>query len=111
MKEKWYGITGSVQPSPLDEIKCPSDRFHELTAPTIMVTNEGEAKRVIAVLSKGSTVTISSRQLGNYAKPRLEVGAIGLAIDDRCVVIIFPHSHLESAMMVIRAISKKQIRS
>ena len=40
----------------------------------------------------------------------MEVGAIGLAIDDRCAVVIFPHSHLQPAMTVIKAICKKQIR-
>ena len=44
MKEKWYRIKGSSPPPPLDDIDCPSDGFHDLTAPTIMVTNEGEAK-------------------------------------------------------------------
>ena len=110
MKERWYGISGSVHLPPLDEPKCPSDRFHSLTAPRIMVTNEGEAERAVAALSTGSTVTIAFRRLGDYAKPRMEVGAIGLATGNRCAVIIFPHSHLQPAMTVIKAICKKQIR-
>ena len=109
MKERWYGISGSVHLPPLDESRCPSDRFHGLTAPTIMVINEGEAQRAVAILSKGSMVTVALRRLGDYAKPRMEVGAIGLAIDDRCAVVIFPHSHLQPAMTVIKAICKKQI--
>ena len=78
MKERWYGISGSVHPPPLDEFRCPLDRFHNLIAPTIMVINEGEAEQAVAILSKGSTVTITLRWLGDYAKPRMEVGAIGL---------------------------------
>ena len=64
----------------MDDIDCPSDEFHDLTAPTVMVINEGKAKWAIAILDEGSMIIASMRQLGDYAKPKVEVGAVGLLV-------------------------------
>ena len=67
MKEKWYGIKGSAPPPPLDDIDCPSDGFHDLTAPTIMGTNEGEARRLAH--GEGTTETTSRAEDGEDGAP------------------------------------------